>query len=78
MTEAVASAAMLVLVLLFFNIAVAVTLGAIFRACSVATRALTAVGIVSVATTITAIDLAVSVTSVTTFSYVYFHLVFLL
>ena len=64
---------MLVLVLLFFNIAVAVAIGAIFRARSVAMGTLTAIGVISVATAISAIDLAVSVTSVTTFSYVHLH-----
>ena len=78
MAEAVASAVMLVLILLFFNIAVAVAIGAIFRACSITMRTLTAVGVISVATAISAIDLAVSVTSVATFSDVYLHFVILL
>ena len=78
MAEAVASAVMLVLILLFFNIAVAVAIGSIFRARSVAMGTLTAIGVISVATAISAIDLAVSVTSVTTFSYVYLHFCHLL
>jgi hypothetical protein len=68
----------LILLRLFLYVAVSVTIRTIFRACSVTMRALTAIGVVSVATAITAIDLAMSVTSVATFSHISFHFVFLL